>query len=282
MTRAPAQEPVIVRRVLIPAGVVLTVAFVCAPVVVVFREALHRGLAWYGASVGDADARAAIALSVRTTVIVVIANATFGLAAAWAVGKHRIHGGRLLQMLITLPLAVSPVVGGMLVVLLVGARGWFGPWLASHGYHIMFTPAAIVLATVFTTLPLVAREVITLAEHQGSEPEEAAATLGAGGWHTFTRVTIPGIRGALVHGTLLCTARALGEFGAVSVVSGHIRGLTTTMPLHVEMRYDDYDFAGAFAVASLLTAVALIALAVQAYVQWRDPSARSGPRNRRS
>ncbi len=196
-------------------------------------------------------------------------NLIFGIAAAWAIAKFEFAGKSLLTTLIDLPFSVSPVVSGLIYVLLFGAHGWFGPWLKAHDIHIIFTVSGLVLATIFVTFPFIARELIPLMQEQGTEDEEAALVLGASGWQTFTRVTLPNIKWGLLYGVLLCNARAMGEFGAVSVVSGHIRGLTNTMPLHVEILYNEYDFVGAFAVASLLALLALVTLVGKSLLEWR-------------
>ncbi len=267
--RRHPHDPRVVRFVLVPATVTVAMLFVLAPVGVVFAEALRKGAGLYVAALTHTDARAALALSLRTAAIAVTANVAFGIAAAWALGKHRVRGRRLLVALIELPLAVSPVVAGLSLVLLFGVRGWFGPWLASHDVRVIFTSTGITLATLFVTLPLVARPLIALMQEHGIADEEAALTLGAGGWHTLTRVTLPNVKWALLYATMLCSARAMGEFGAVSVVSGHVRGVTTTLPLHVEMLYNEYDFVGAFATASLLTGVAIVTLVAQATIEYR-------------
>jgi sulfate transport system permease protein len=230
------------------------------------------------AAIVEPDALAAIRLTLLTAIIVVPLNCVFGMCAAWAIAKHDFRGRDLLTSLIDLPFSVSPVVAGLMFVLLFGANGWFGPWLMAHGIRIMFAVPAIVVATAFVTFPYVARELIPLMSAQGKAEEEAALTLGAGFFQTFWHVTLPNIRWGLLYGVLLTNARAMGEFGAVSVVSGHIRGLTDTMPLHVEVLYNEYDFTGAFAVASLLALLALVTLAAKALLEWRhrDSLAASG------
>ena len=210
-----------------------------------------------------------IRLTLLTAAIAVPLNLVFGVAAAWAIAKFEFAGKSLLTTLIDLPFSVSPVVSGLIYVLLFGAHGWFGPWLKAHDIHIIFTVSGLVLATIFVTFPFIARELIPLMQEQGTEDEEAALVLGASGWQTFTRVTLPNIKWGLLYGVLLCNARAMGEFGAVSVVSGHIRGLTNTMPLHVEILYNEYDFVGAFAVASLLALLALVTLVGKSLLEWR-------------
>jgi sulfate/thiosulfate transport system permease protein len=230
------------------------------PLVAVFVHAMARGVAVYWAAIGDPAALAAIRLTLLTAAIAVPLNGLFGLAASWAIAKFEFRGKRLLTTLIDLPFSVSPVISGMIFVLLCGARGLFGPWLAAHDLKIIFAVPGIVLATLFVTFPFVARELIPLMQAQGTDEEEAAVTLGASGWQTFWRVTLPNVKWGLLYGVILCNARAMGEFGAVSVVSGHIRGITNTLPLHVEILYNEYQFAGAFAVASLLCLLALVTL----------------------
>ena len=238
------------------------------PLVVVFWEALRNGLGPYVAALAEPDALAAVRLTLLVAAISVPLNLVFGVAAAWAVAKFEFKGKSLLVTLIDLPFSVSPVVSGLIYVLLFGAHGVFGPWLKAHGVEIIFAVPGIVLATVFVTFPFVARELIPLMQDQGSLDEEAALSLGANGWQTFWRITLPNIRWALLYGVLLCNARAMGEFGAVSVVSGHIRGLTNTMPLQIEVLYDDYNFVAAFAVASLLAGLAVITLIFKSLLEW--------------
>jgi sulfate transport system permease protein len=245
------------------------VVFLILPLIVVFAEALRQGIGAYVAALIEPRAVAAIELTLLTTVIVVPLNAVFGLAAAWAITKFEFPGKNLLITLIDLPFSVSPVIGGMLFVLLFGLQGLFGPWLIDHGFKIIFAILGIVIATLFVTLPFVARELIPLMQKQGTVQEEAAFMLGANGWQTLLRVTLPNIKWGLLYGILLCNGRAIGEFGAVAVVSGHIIGLTNTMPLHVEVLYNDYAFAAAFAVASLLTLMALATLALKTWLEWR-------------
>ncbi|HEX9647590.1 MAG TPA: sulfate ABC transporter permease subunit CysW [Alphaproteobacteria bacterium] len=243
--------------------------FLLLPLVTVFAEALRAGVDAYLAAVTEPEAAAAIRLTLLAAAIAVPLNVAFGLAAAWAIAKFEFLGKSVLTTLIDLPFSVSPVIAGLVYVLLFGAQGWFGPWLAEHGVQIIFAVPGIVLATVFVTFPFVARELIPLMQEQGTEEEEAALSLGAGAWQTFWRVTLPNVKWGLLYGVLLCNARAMGEFGAVSVVSGHIRGLTNTVPLHVEILYNEYDFAAAFAVASLLAFLALVTLALKAVLEWR-------------
>ncbi|HEY2179335.1 MAG TPA: sulfate ABC transporter permease subunit CysW [Caulobacteraceae bacterium] len=239
------------------------------PLASIFAEALRRGLPAFLAAFADPDAIAAIRLTLMVAAISVPLNAVFGLAAAWAVTKFEFRGKTLLLSLIDLPFSMSPVISGLVWVLLFGANGWFGGILEQWGVKIIFNFTGIVLATILVTLPFVARELIPLMQAQGTDEEMAAITLGAGGWATFVQVTLPNVAWALLYGVLLCNARAMGEFGAVSVVSGHIRGLTDTMPLHVEVLYNDYDFVGAFAVATLLAGLALVTLALKTWLEWR-------------
>jgi len=253
--------------------VVASCAFLClflvVPLASVFVEALRQGAQAFVASLDQPEAMAAIRLTLLVAAITVPLNVVFGVAAAWAMTRFTFRGKALLGALIDLPLSVSPVVSGLLYVLMFGAQGWFGPWLSAHGIKVIFAVPGLVLATIFITLPFVARELIPLMQAQGSEEEEVARVLGASGLQTFFRVTLPNIRWALLYGVLLCNARAMGEFGAVSVVSGHIRGLTTTMPLEVEMRYNEYNYVGAFAIASLLALLALLTLALKSALEWR-------------
>ena len=242
--------------------------FLLLPLASVFVEAFRQGVHAYLVSLHQPEALAAIRLTLLVAAIAVPLNLVFGVAAAWAMTRFEFPDKSLLVTLLDLPFSVSPVISGLIYVLLFGAQGWFGPWLAAHGIRVIFAVPGLVLATVFITLPFVARELIPLMQAQGSE-EEAARVLGANGWQLFFRVTLPNIRWALLYGVLLCNARAMGEFGAVSVVSGHIRGLTTTLPLEVEMRYNEYDYVGAFAVASLLAMLALLTLALKALLEWR-------------
>ncbi len=240
-----------------------------APLGAVLAQALAQGWQVYLESFDDPDTLAAIKLTLITAAIVVPANTLFGIAAAWAIAKFEFKGKSLLITLIDLPFAISPVIAGLIFVMLFGAHGWFGPPLADRDIQVIFAVPGIVLATLFVTFPYVARELIPLMQQQGSEEEEAAITLGAGAWVTFLRVTLPKIRWGLLYGIILCNARAMGEFGAVSVVSGHIRGLTTTMPLQVEILYNEYNFVAAFAVASLLAMLAIVTLVIKTFVEWR-------------
>jgi sulfate transport system permease protein len=262
-------EPRWVRWLLTALALAFLGLILFVPLAAVFWEALSKGLATYLAALGEPDALSAIRLTLLIAAIAVPCSVVFGVAAAWAVAKFDFCGKSLLVTLIDLPFAVSPVVSGMVYVLLFGAQGWFGPWLIEHDVQIIFAVPGIVLATLFVTFPFVARELIPLMQAQGTEEEESAIVLGANGWQTFWYVTLPNIKWGLLYGVILCNARAMGEFGAVSVVSGHIRGLTNTMPLHVEILYNEYNFAAAFAVASLLALLALVTLAAKNLVEWR-------------
>jgi sulfate/thiosulfate transport system permease protein len=258
-----------VRWVLIGVALLYVGLFLGLPVTVVFVEALSKGLAAYRAAIVEPDALSAIKLTLIAAGIAVPLNLLFGLAAGWSIAKFDFPGKGLLTTLIDLPFAVSPVVSGLVFVLLFGRTGWLGPWLADHGLKIIFSMPGIVLATVFVTFPFVAREVLPVLEATGRDDEEAARVLGAGGLQIFWRVTLPNVKWGLLYGTILCNARAMGEFGAVSVVSGHIRGLTNTLPLHVEILYNEYAFQAAFAVASLLTFLAVLTLVAKSVVEWR-------------
>jgi sulfate transport system permease protein len=253
-------EPRLVRGLIITFAVTFLSLFVGLPLILVFSQALSKGVGFYLAALTDPEAQAAIWLTLITAAVSVGLNLVFGVAAAWAIAKFEFRGKTLLITLIDLPFSVSPVISGLVFVLLFGAQGYFGPWLMAHEVHILFAMPAIVLATTFVTFPFVARELIPLMQEQGSMEEEAAISLGASGWRTFARVTLPNIKWGLLYGVLLCNARAMGEFGAVSVVSGHIRGETNTMPLLVEILYNEYQLVGAFAIASLLALLALITL----------------------
>jgi sulfate transport system permease protein len=266
---AATAEPAWVRVVLIAAALSFIGLFLILPLAVVFAGALQKGAAAYIEAIGEPTALAAIRLTLLAAGIAVPLNVVFGLAAAWAIGKFEFPGKYVLITLIDLPFSVSPVVSGLIYVLIFGLQGWMGPWLDSHGVRIIFAVPGIVLATIFVTFPFVARELIPLMQEQGVEEEEAAITLGAGGWQTFRLVTLPNIKWGLLYGVILCTARALGEFGAVSVVSGHIRGLTNTLTLHVEVLYNEYQSTAAFAAASLLALFALVTLAAKSLVEWR-------------
>jgi sulfate transport system permease protein len=271
--RSPLQEGALVRSVLILAALAYLLLILLLPLVAVFVEAFRAGLPGWLDAVAEPDAGAAIRLTLLVAAIAVPLNIAFGLAASWAITKHDFRGKELLITLIDLPFSVSPVVAGLIYVLLFGAHGWFGGWLQEHDIEIIFALPGILLATVFVTFPFVARELIPLMTAQGRTDEEAALSLGASGWQTFWNVTLPNIRWGLLYGVLLCNARAMGEFGAVSVVSGHIRGETNTMPLHVEVLYNEYNFVAAFAVASLLAMLALVTLVLKTFLEWRHRDA---------
>jgi sulfate transport system permease protein len=243
--------------------------FLILPLAAVFTEAFRHGVAAYFAAFADPDAMASIKLTLLTAAIAVPANVIFGIGAAWLIAKFQFRGKSLLTTFIDLPFAVSPVISGLIYVLVFGLQGWFGPWLEEHDIKIIFAVPGIVLATMFVTFPFVARELIPLMQAQGADEEYAAIILGANAWQTFWRVTLPNIKWGLLYGVILCNARAMGEFGAVSVVSGHIRGETNTMPLHVEILYNEYNFVGAFAVASLLALLAIVTLVLKSVVEWR-------------
>ena len=260
-------EPPLVRGLLLGVALAFLFLFLFVPLAAVFYEALRKGVGVYLAAVSDPYALSAIRLTLASVALAVPLNMLFGVAAAWAIAKFEFRGKSVLITLIDLPFAVSPVIAGLIYVLLFGAQGWLGPWLAERDLKIIFATPGIVLATIFVTVPFVARELIPLMQAQGSEEEEAALVLGASGWVTFWRITLPNIKWGLLYGVVLCSARALGEFGAVSVVSGHVRGLTNTLPLHVEILYNEYQFAAAFACASLLTLFALVILAVKALIE---------------
>ena len=251
------------------AALAFLLLFLFLPLLAVFVEALRQGIGAYLAALVEPDAFSAIKLTLLVAAIAVPLNLVFGVAASWCITKFEFRGKHLLLTLIDLPFSVSPVISGMIYILMFGLHGWIGPWLKAHDIQIVFALPGIVLATVFVTFPFVARELIPLMQEQGSEDEEAAIVLGAGGWQIFWRVTLPNIRWGLLYGVLLCNARAMGEFGAVSVVSGHIRGETNTMPLHVEILYNEYNFVAAFAVASLLALLALVTLAAKSALEWR-------------
>ena len=254
---------------LVLASAVVMAVLVLLPLFVVFRDAFAKGVQAYAAAIREPDALAAIRLTLLVAAIAVPLNAVFGVAAAWCIAKFEFRGKSVLLTLIDLPFSISPVVSGLVWVLLFGAQGWFGTWLIDHDIKIIFATTGLVLATILVTFPFVARELIPLMQDQGADEEAAALTLGAGGFTTFRKITIPNIKWALMYGVLLCNARAMGEFGAVSVVSGHIRGQTTTLPLHVEVLYNDYDFVGAFAAASLLASLGLVTLVLKTALEWR-------------
>ena len=271
--RDPLQPSPAVMLGLLAVAIIYVSVMLLLPLAAVFVEALRNGWEAAAAAVVEADAVAAIKLTLLVAVIAVPANLTFGVAAAWLIAKHDFRGKDFLLTLIDIPFSVSPVVSGLIYVLLYGAHGWFGPFLQEHDIEIIFAVPGIVLATVFVTFPFVARELVPLMVAQGRAEEEAALSLGANGWQTFVRVTLPNIRWGLLYGVLLTNARAMGEFGAVSVVSGHIRGETNTMPLHVEVLYNEYNFVAAFAVAALLALLALVTLALKTYLEWRHHDA---------
>ncbi len=266
---AATREPAWLKGVLITVALLFFGLFLLLPLATVFAEALRKGWAVYFAALIEPDARSAMLLTLLVAAIAVPLNLVFGVMAAWAIAKFDFRGKQLLTTLIDLPFSVSPVIAGLIYVLVFGAQGWFGAWLIEHDLQIIFAVPGLVLATVFVTFPFVARELIPLMEAQGREEEEAAIVLGASGWKTFWRVTLPNVKWGLIYGVVLCNARAMGEFGAVSVVSGHIRGRTNTLPLHVEILYNEYQFAAAFAVASLLALLALLTLIIKAGVEWQ-------------
>jgi sulfate/thiosulfate transport system permease protein len=268
-------DPAWVRWTLTAIALVFLAFFLLLPLAAVFTEALRRGVGAYFASFTDPDALAAIKLTLLSALISVPANVVFGIAAAWAIAKFDFRGKSLLITLIDLPFAVSPVIAGLIYVLVFGLQGWLGGWLLDHDLKIVFAVPGIVLATTFVTFPFVARELIPLMQSQGADEEYAAMILGANGWQTFWRVTLPNIKWGLFYGVILCNARAMGEFGAVSVVSGHIRGQTNTMPLHVEILYNEYNFVAAFAVASVLALLAIVTLVLKALVEWQHARSRA-------
>jgi sulfate transport system permease protein len=277
--RAPTAEIRPVRVLLIGVATLFIGVFLAFPLVAVFVEALRNGAGAYFGALGDPDTQAAIWLTLLVAAIAVPANLAFGVSAAWAISKYQFRGKAFLITLIDLPFSVSPVIAGLIYVIMFGAHGYFGPWLNAHDIQIIFAVPGIVLATVFVTFPFVARELIPLMDEQGTQDEEAAISLGASGWQTFRRVTLPNVKWGLMYGVLLCNARAMGEFGAVAVVSGHIRGLTNTMPLHIEILYNDYQWVAAFTVASLLALLALVTLVVKSALEWRfGHELTSGPR----
>ena len=262
-------EPAWVRRLLIAVALAFLAVFLFVPLIAVFVEALKKGVDVYLAAISEPDAVSAIKLTLLAAAISVPLNLVFGIAAAWSIAKFDFRGKNLLLTFIDLPFSVSPVIAGLIFVLVFGLQGWFGEWLRDHDLKIIFALPGIVIATIFITFPFIARELIPLMQAQGTEQEEAARVLGAGGWQIFRRITLPNIKWALLYGVILCNARAMGEFGAVSVVSGHIRGQTNTMPLHIEILYNEYQFAAAFAVASLLAGLALVTLALKYFVERR-------------
>lgn len=274
MTRAesnPAtQDSSVTKLAVLTVGLSFFALFLLLPLLAVFVEALRKGWTAFFSALADPDALAAMRLTLLAAAIAVPLNLVFGVAAAWSIAKFEFPGKRVLITLIDLPFSVSPVVAGLIYVLVFGAHGWFGPWLSDHDVRIIFAVPGIVLATIFVTVPFIARELVPLMQAQGREEEEAAVMLGASGWQTFRLVTLPNIKWALLYGVILCNARAMGEFGAVSVVSGHIRGETNTLPLHVEILYNEYEFVAAFAVASMLALLALVTLVLKTIVEWRD------------
>ena len=267
--RVSAQESPWVRRLLIALALGFMFLFLVLPLAAVFAEALRKGWGAYWAALQEPDAWSAVRLTLLTAAVAVPLNLVFGVAAAWAIAKYEFKGKAFLTTLVDLPFSVSPVVAGLIYVLVFGAQGWLGPWLAEHDIKIVFAVPGIILATVFVTFPFIARELIPLMQAQGNDEEQAAIVLGASGWQTFWYVTLPNIKWGLIYGVILCNARAMGEFGAVSVVSGHIRGQTNTMPLHVEILYNEYQSVAAFAVASLLALLALVTLGIKTWVEWR-------------
>lgn len=268
--RITTTESALVKWSLIGIALVFLILVLFVPVAAVFTEAFKKGWETYLTALIEPDALSAIKLTLIVAAIAVPTNLIFGVAAAWAIAKFEFRGKQFLITLIDLPFSVSPVVAGLIYVLIFGAQGWFGPWLSEHDFKVIFAIPGIVLATIFVTFPFIARELIPLMQAQGTEEEEAALVLGASGWQTFWHVTLPNIKWGLLYGVILCNARAMGEFGAVSVVSGHIRGLTNTMPLHVEILYNEYNFVAAFAVASLLAFLAFLTLILKTIVEWRS------------
>jgi len=268
MSLARGESP-LVRRTLISIALLYLILFIFLPLFIVFSTALEKGFAVYFSSLTDVDTIAAIKLTLITALIAVPLNLVFGVAASWAIAKFDFRGKSFLLTLIDVPLSVSPVISGLIFVLLFGLQGVFGTWIRDHGWRIIFAPPAIILATIFVTFPMVARELIPIMKAQGNDEEEAAITLGASGWKTFWYITLPNIKWGLLYGVILCNARAMGEFGAVSVVSGHIRGLTNTLPLQIEILYNDYNFTAAFAAASLLAFLALFTLVIKSLVEFR-------------
>jgi len=267
--RSAVEDPPLARILLVTAAAIFIALFLVLPLATVFVQALKEGFIAAVTAIGEPDALSAIRMTIIVAAVAVPLNTAFGLAASWAIAKFDFRGKSFLVTLVDLPFSVSPVISGLVYVLIFGMQGWLGPWLREHDIKIIFALPGMVLATMFVTFPFVARELIPLMTDQGRDEEEAATSLGASGWRTFFRVTIPNIKWGLLYGVLLCNARAMGEFGAVSVVSGHIRGLTNTMPLHVEVLYNDYQFVAAFAVASLLALLALVTLVLKTFLEWR-------------
>ncbi len=273
-TRTTGRSPALARALLIGMALLFLGLFLVLPLLTVFVQGLAKGVSAYAAAILDPTAWASVKLTLLVAAIAVPFNLVFGVAAAWAIAKFEFRGKSTLITLIDLPFAVSPVIAGLVFILLFGSHGWFGEYLKMHHIRVVFAVPGIVLATIFVTFPFIARELIPVMQAQGKDDEETALSLGASGWQTFWRVTLPNIRWGLMYGVLLCNARAMGEFGAVSVVSGHIRGLTNTMPLHVEILYNEYNYAAAFAVASLLALLALLTLAGKSFLEWRQPELR--------
>ena len=272
-------EPRAVRWLITGVALTFILLFLVLPLAAVFTEALRQGLDAYLEGLNEPDAWSAIKLTLLTAIIAVPLNLVFGVAAAWCIAKYNFRGKAFLTTLIDLPFSISPVVAGLMYVLVFGAHGWFGPWLAEHDLKIIFAVPGIVLATVFVTFPFIARELIPLMQAQGNDEEQAAIVLGASGWQTFWKVTLPNIKWGLLYGVILCNARAMGEFGAVSVVSGHIRGQTNTIPLHVEILYNEYQSVAAFAAASLLALLALVTLAIKSIAEWQVENQRKAAEN---
>jgi sulfate/thiosulfate transport system permease protein len=279
--RLPGLHPASIRLLLIAVALLFLGVFLVLPLLVVFVQALSKGVSAYVAAVSDPMAWTAVKLTLAVAAVAVPCNLVFGVAAAWAIAKFEFRGKSALITLIDLPFAVSPVIAGLVFILLFGAHGWFGGYLKIHHIRVAFAVPGIVLATIFVTFPFIARELIPVMQAQGKDDEETALSLGATGWQTFWRVTLPNIRWGLMYGVLLCNARAMGEFGAVSVISGHVRGLTNTMPLHVEILYNEYNYMAAFAVASLLALLALLTLAGKSFLEWRQPELRHTARQAR-
>ena len=279
--RSMGRRPDVSRPLLIAVALLFLGMFLVLPLLVVFVQALTKGVSAYVAAISDPLAWAAIKLTLTVAAIAVPCNLVFGVAAAWAIAKFEFRGKSALITLIDLPFAVSPVIAGLVFILLFGSHGWFGGYLKIHHLRVAFAVPGIVLATIFVTFPFIARELIPVMQAQGKDDEETALSLGATGWQTFWRVTLPNIRWGLMYGVLLCNARAMGEFGAVSVISGHVRGLTNTMPLHVEILYNEYNYTAAFAVASLLALLALLTLAGKSLLEWRQPELRHAARHAR-
>jgi sulfate transport system permease protein len=279
--RMPGRRPASIRALLIAVALLFLGVFLVLPLLVVFVQALTKGVSAYVAAISDPMAWSAVKLTLNVAAIAVPCNLVFGVAAAWAIAKFEFRGKSALITLIDLPFAVSPVIAGLVFILLFGSHGWFGGYLKIHHIRVAFAVPGIVLATIFVTFPFIARELIPVMQAQGKDDEETALSLGATGWQTFWRVTLPNIRWGLMYGVLLCNARAMGEFGAVSVISGHVRGLTNTMPLHVEILYNEYNYTAAFAVASLLALLALLTLAGKSFLEWRQPELRHTARQAR-